>query len=330
MLSKLLIAIVGIFSFTSAGILTYTYLKSVAEPVKITQTKEEIPVTKKEAEKVSITTPIQKKQITKTPVTVPAKTKVATTTEKSLSEKTIVAPGPLRAMVSDLSPSSSALSVKGIIYHTNIARQQNGNLPGLFENSLLNKDAQMKVDDMFAKQYFEHVSPLGVGPADLARDVGYEYVVVGENLALGDFSDDNAVVTAWMNSPGHRANILKPQYQEIGVAIGKGMYEGRMTWLAVQSFGMPLSSCPATDLALKAKIDSNSIAIASLRSQLDIKKAQIDTTSTSDPNYNVFVNEFNAIVPNYNNLVEINRGDVATYNASVQAFNACISKATAI
>lgn len=329
MLGKLLIIIVGILSFTSAGILTYTYLKSVAEPVKITQTKEGVPVTKKEAQKVATTTPIQKKQIAKTQVTVPVKTKVATTTEKSVSEKTIVAPGPLRAMVSDLSPSTSALSVKGIIYHTNIARQQNGNLPGLFENSLLNKDAQMKVDDMFAKQYFEHVSPIGVGPADLARAVGYEYVVVGENLALGDFSDDNAVVTAWMNSPGHRANILKPQYQEIGVAVGKGMYEGRMTWLAVQSFGMPLSSCPTTDTALKSKIDSNSIAINNLKSQLDAKKAQIDATSPFDPNYNVYVNEFNAIVPNYNNLVEANRIDVASYNAGVQAFNVCIATATA-
>lgn len=239
------------------------------------------------------------------------------------AQSNVVAPGPLRSTTT-VPTNPSDLTIAGVVVYTNEARAQNGGLPALKENFTLDRDAQMKLDDMFAKQYFEHVSPTGVGPADLAKIVGYSYVVVGENLALGNFGSDQGVVTAWMNSPGHRANILNTHYQEIGVAVGKGMFDGRETWLAVQSFGMPLSSCPSIDANLKSQIELNNTVIANLRAELDAKKAQIDATSTYDPNYNVYVNEFNAIVPQYNGLVEANRTNVSTYNAQVQAFNACI------
>ena len=178
---------------------------------------------------------------------------------------------------------------------------------------------------MFAKQYFAHVSPTGIGPGDLAKQVSYAYVIVGENLALGDFGSDEKLVDAWMNSPGHRANILNRYYQEIGVAVGKGIYEGRETWLAVQSFGMPLSACPSINAQIKMQIDSNNIQIANLRSQLDAKKAQIDSTPTSDPNYNTYVSEFNALVSEYNNIVVSNKALILTYNAEVQAYNNCVN-----
>ena len=322
MFGQLLMVLAGILALIGAGALSYTYLEQTVGPREKSQVQETpVVVVKKEVAKTATNTTqvVQKKVVVKTPV----KTNGSLVPKTAVVEKTVVAPGPLRAVVQ--TPSSAGLTVSGVINYTNTARAENGGLSALVENYTLNRDAQMKVDDMFAKQYFEHVSPTGVGPADLAQAVGYAYVVVGENLALGDFNGDAGVVTAWMNSPGHRANILKPQYKEIGVAVGKGMYEGRMTWLAVQSFGMPLSSCPSTDQALKAQIDANSATIASLRTELDAKKAQIDSTSQSDPNYNTYVNEFNAIVPNYNNLVELNRTAVANFNAGVQAFNACIA-----
>jgi uncharacterized protein YkwD len=52
----------------------------------------------------------------------------------------------------------------------------------------------------------------------LAKKVNYEYVVVGENLAEGDFTSDADLVKGWMDSPGHRANILNTKYEEIGIA----------------------------------------------------------------------------------------------------------------
>lgn len=316
MFGQLLMILAGIFALIGAGAFSYTYLEQTVVPQEVAHVQEAPAVVKKEATKSA--TPAQT-----TPKKVVAKTNGSLVPKTAVVEKTVVAPGPLRAVAQ--APTTSALTIRGVIERTNTARAENGNLPALTENSTLDRDAQMKVDDMFAKQYFEHVSPSGVGPADLAQAVGYAYVVVGENLALGDFGSDQGVVTAWMNSPGHRANILNAHYQEIGVAVGKGMYEGRETWLAVQSFGMPLSACPAIDSALKAQIDANNITIASLRAQLDAKKAQLDATPQSDPNYNTYVNEFNAIVPQYNSLIETNRALVATYNAGVQAFNACIA-----
>ena len=334
MLASLIKILAGILALIGAGALSYTYLGETFAPREIVQ---EMPVVAKKEQssprpsrETAVSTSTQatvKKVVPKT--TTATATATATATNGSLVpktavvEKSVVAPGPLRAITQ--TTNATDLTARGIIERTNIERAQNGALPALTENTLLNRDAQMKVDDMFAKQYFEHVSPTDVGPSDLAQAVGYAYVTVGENLALGDFAGDTGVVTAWMNSPGHRANILNTHYMEIGVAVGKGMYEGHMTWLAVQSFGLPLSACPATDQTLKAQIDSSSATIASLRSQLDAKKAQLDATSQHDPNYITYANEYNALVPQYNSLVEANRVAVATYNAGVQAFNACIS-----
>ena len=78
---------------------------------------------------------------------------------------------------------------------------------------------------------------------------------------------------------------------------------------------------------LKNKITENNVTIAGLKAGLDAKKAQIEATPTSNPNYNVYVNEHNALIPEYNNLVETNRFNVTTYNGGVQAFNACIGAA---
>jgi len=329
MVQQLLMILGGILALISAGTLSYSYLSQTMGPreVPVSTTTNSIPSV---AKKVATTTPVktvQKSVANTTPKATPV-TSTNVVPETVAVKQAVVAPGPLRAEALPVSaPASKDLSLHGVIQYTNIARAENGSLPPLVENSTLDLDAQIKLNDMFAKQYFEHVSPSGIGPADLAQAVGYAYVVVGENLALGDFGGDQGVVTAWMNSPGHRANILNAHYQEIGVAVGKGMYEGHNTWLAVQSFGMPLSACPAINAALKVTIDANNTTIASYKAQLEAKKAQIDATSTSDPSYNTFVNEFNALIPEYNNLIEVNRANVASYNLGVQTFNACIAAA---
>lgn len=325
MFSQFLMILAGLLALIGSGVFSYISLEHTVGPretAQVTQSNSKKEITKP----ATSTQAAQKKAATKTisptkVVDIPA--------PKAIIVKTaVVTPGPLRVSVPKTS-NPSDLSLRGVIEYTNAARAQNGGLPALTENSLLDQDAQMKVNDMFTKQYFKHVSPTGVGPADLAKVIGYEYVIVGENLALGDFDSDPGVVTAWMNSPGHRANILNNHYQEIGVAVGRGMIEGRMQWLAVQSFGMPLSACPAISTALKAQIDVNNTEIARLRGVLDAKKAQVDATAPTDPNYNIYAGEFNTIVPQYNNLIESNRVSVASYNAGVQAFNDCVSVAGA-
>lgn len=306
--------VVGILAFFGAGLFSYVSLERTIGPRTPVEAPSVIPLQKV----------VTKKTTTKATV-------AQSSTIKKTSPTTVSAPGPLRVTTKTTSTTtpSATLSVTGVIAFTNDARAQNGGLPALTENQTLDQDAQKKVADMFAKQYFEHVSPSGVGPAELATAVGYAYVLVGENLALGNFSSDQDLVTAWMNSPGHRANILNSHYQEIGVAVGKGLYEGRETWLAVQSFGMPRSACPLIDDKLRVQIDANNVAILALRAQLDAKKAQIDTTPTTDSSYNTYVNEFNALVPQYNSIVETNRVDVANYNGQVRAFNDCAAVASA-
>jgi hypothetical protein len=180
---------------------------------------------------------------------------------------------------------------------------------------------------MFAKQYFEHISPEGVGPADLATKYGYEYIVSGENLAMGNFKDDAALVEAWMNSPGHRANILNDKYLNIGVAVGRGTFEGKTVWLAVQEFGRPLSACPSVDANLKD-------AIAVLEKEIKFEEVELKALkqgmADSEPHtreeydeYNKKVEEYNAKVRLYNSKVETVKQLIEKYNTQVKEFNEC-------
>lgn len=233
--------------------------------------------------------------------------------------------GALRS--SDNAPDAFLTRV-GTIFFTNMARQDNGGLPALTENTKLDQDAEAKLKDMFARQYFEHVSPDGKGPSDQAKAAGYQYVVIGENLALGNFKNDQALVDAWMNSPGHRANILNTKYLEIGVAVGQGEFEGHQTWLAVQEFGRPASACPAIDANLKASIDSLKSDVDAITPQLQSLKQQMDSSPQPQnqqqaDDYNKLVAQYNALVNIYNNKVDQLKQDTAQYNAQVQAFNAC-------
>ncbi len=329
MFSNIIKTILTIVVFLSIGFFSYTYLEnSRSTPSAV--------LPKTATTSVSINT--QKSSSTKTIQTAPVVTKIKTPTKTSgaladtvtKTEATVVAPGPLRvAQSSGVVSSSQTLTKEGVLLYTNAARAQNGALPALAYNTTLERSAQLKLADMFSKQYFEHVSPTGVGPADLAKTVGYAYVVVGENLALGNFENNAKLVDAWMASPGHRANILNMHYQEIGIAVGKGMYEGRETWLAVQSFGKPLSSCPTINTTTKITIDSNNSQIALLKVELEAKKAILESTPSHNPSYNVVVGEYNTLVPIYNALVEATRILIAQYNAEVQAFNACIATASA-
>lgn len=108
-------------------------------------------------------------------------------------------------------------------------------------NPLLERAAQEKADDMAAKSYFAHVSPDGKTPWYWLDRVGYNFSSAGENLAV-NFFDSTDIENAWMNSPGHRENILNPKYTEIGIATARGMYQGKETVYVVQFFGNPAAT----------------------------------------------------------------------------------------
>jgi uncharacterized protein YkwD len=221
-----------------------------------------------------------------------------------------------------LSVENSALSISGIISFTNNERTKK-QLPGLRNNRALNASAEKKLEDMFAKQYFEHQSPTGISVADLVRNEDYQYIVVGENLALGNFGGDQQVVTAWMNSPGHKANIMDPRFQEIGVAVGKGLYKGKEQWIAVQHFAKPLSSCPGPNSELKEKISAHTADLAGREKTLSDLKKEIDSSTANDDAYRANVERYNNLVGEYNTHLESLKDEISRYNEQVRSFNSC-------
>ncbi|MEK7109692.1 MAG: CAP domain-containing protein, partial [Patescibacteria group bacterium] len=133
------------------------------------------------------------------------------------------------------------ISIDKLYQLTNEQRQKN-NLPSLVLNSALSLAAQKKAENMFTENYWSHYSPDGKTPWDFILGAGYKYEYAGENLAK-NFLFSNGVVDAWMNSTaGHRENILKREYTEVGYAIVNGILNGEQTTLVVQEFGKPMTS----------------------------------------------------------------------------------------
>lgn len=123
---------------------------------------------------------------------------------------------------------------------TNESRLENAYLQ-LTVDPTLTAAAQLKADHMAEHGYFAHVSPDGITPWHWFLEAGYQFIAAGENLAV-NFSDSEDVVDAWMESPGHRANILNGDFTEIGIATARGEYKGRETVFVVQLFGRPAES----------------------------------------------------------------------------------------
>ncbi len=236
--------------------------------------------------------------------------------------KQILTPPPLRA---EKEAQKALLTQEGVIAYTNAERAKNG-LPALKESLKLDASAQAKVLDMFKNQYFAHDSPTGRGVGDLAESAGYDFLIIGENLALGNFENDQSLVQAWMDSPGHRANILNVNYQEIGVSVLKGTFEGKTTWLAVQHFAKPLSACPQPDAVLKKEIGTNQVELAEIQNTLESLRAELQTMSRQDrESYNQKVEQYNNLVSQYNNLSGEIKNSIAIYNTQAGAFNSCAS-----
>lgn len=236
------------------------------------------------------------------------------------------APLPLKLTKRIASPESVVgLTIDGVIKWTNIERSQNNGLPPLLENNVLDRIATLRAKDMFDKQYFAHFSPNGEGAESVAKLEGYEYLSIGENLALGDFENDEKVVEAWMNSPGHRANILGAHYAEIGVATQKRFFEGRETWIAVQIFGRPMSACPTPDNNLKVNIESLNAQLISLESNLETRRTEIQNMLRDDPQYNEKINEYNSMINQYNSALTKAKTMAKQYNDGVANFNKCVA-----
>ena len=125
-----------------------------------------------------------------------------------------------------------------IIRLTNDLRQKQ-DLPVLIKNERLAASALAKANDMAINGYFGHADKNGNRMSYWMTASGYNYLRAGENLAKG-FTNPADVLKAWINSPTHYANLINPNYQEIGIGIAQGYIDGRFTTFAVQHFGEPM------------------------------------------------------------------------------------------
>jgi uncharacterized protein YkwD len=121
-----------------------------------------------------------------------------------------------------------------MLARVNVARQTTA-YP-LRQNAQLDLAAQRHAEDMLARHFFAHENPEGETVRERARAAGYSWRVIGENIAEGQLSVDDVMET-WMQSPGHRRNILDRDFKELGVGLALGKSDGAWRVVWVQTFG---------------------------------------------------------------------------------------------
>ena len=122
-----------------------------------------------------------------------------------------------------------------VVRLVNVERSKQGLQP-LTINWEVARVARYKSQDMINKNYFSHTSPTYGSPFNMMESFGIRFSAAGENIAYGQRTPQE-VMTAWMNSPGHRSNILNPTYQQIGVGAAK---KSNGLWYWTQMFIKPM------------------------------------------------------------------------------------------
>jgi len=197
----------------------------------------------------------------------------------------------------------------------NQTRQSLGLTP-LTVNEKLNQAAKLKAENMVQNNYFDHTSPTGITPWFWFRQVGYSYKYAGENLAIGFFESED-VYKAWLNSPSHRANIVNPNYTEIGTAV-LTRFDGNNTIVVVQVFGAQL---PVKQVTIKTTEETivppatkiNSITKTTGQSSI-VNSGEVLSQTTISPSFtelkeksgnnNLFSRLINSILYNYNEWIQ--------------------------
>ncbi|MBU3147006.1 CAP domain-containing protein, partial [Clostridium sp. CF012] len=225
---RALILTLGILATTGIGSTVYAQDCSTVkqgnsvESIQALCAKSGIAVPKGVAAKAQATTPCKAKPIKEAP-TKTAPVKAATT--KATPAKTTAT----KATTTPTASTSTANSKleKEVVTLVNQERSKQGLAP-LTDNVKLSNVARTKSEDMIAKNYFDHTSPTYGSPFDMMKQFGITYKAAGENIAMGQ-QTASSVMTSWMNSPGHKANILSKNFTDIGVGVAKDK-SGAIYW----------------------------------------------------------------------------------------------------
>ena len=191
--------------------------------------------------------------------------------------------GIIRHAVPNILGYATSITVEQTLALVNKKRAETGLSP-LQLSFELSTAATQKAADMFTKDYWAHVSPTGATPWQFINGAGYQYTYAGENLAKSfDTSED--VVEAWMNSPSHRANLLKPEYTDIGLAVMNGKLRGEETTLVVQEFGAKIASSQPAQ-SKEPSVKSAPVVPDSHPANLQAVKSESTLPATSFPRFN--------------------------------------------
>lgn len=170
--------------------------------------------------KPTVTKPVAKQPVVSKPTAAkPAATQQVVS--KPVATKPAVTNEPIKNSTIKDSSSNTTVSSSNLNYEqkvvslVNIERQKNGLSPLTLDSKISNV-ARTKSKDMASNNYFAHQSPTYGSAGDMLKKSGINWSAWGENIASGQRTPE-AVVTAWMNSEGHRANILSSNFSKIGV-----------------------------------------------------------------------------------------------------------------
>lgn len=224
----------------------------------------------------------------------------------------------------------TALNAKNITYFINIERTKRG-LKALKTNSKLTQSARAKAADMIIYNYFAHESP-GDNQKTISYFIdkqSYDFIRASENLAKGEFSTADEVVTAWMKSPDHAANILFPDYRDTGVSVQiKTNKNGESDIFIVQHFGIPKNTCPSISAEIIQSLQSIQSQAVETKQKADVLKKQIDNDQTklSENDLDELIGVYNTTIRLYNSLAEKFTLITAEYNKAAEIYNNCILK----
>ncbi|EJQ09222.1 serine protease [Bacillus cereus] len=181
----------------------------------------EQPTAKPETQKPAVQKPVEQKPVEQKPAEEVQKPEAQKPAENNNTQK------PAEQKPAEQKPAEEAKSLsefeQRVVELTNAERTKQG-LPALQIDTELSKVARIKSEDMQKNNYFDHNSPTYGSPFDMMKKFGISYKSAGENIAQGQRTPEE-VVQAWMNSAGHRANILNSGFTHIGVGyVESGNY----------------------------------------------------------------------------------------------------------
>lgn len=190
------------------------------------------------------------------------------------------------------------------LYRMHNEQRDKRNLNQLTINPLLINSATAKAEAMLKANCWSHYCPDGKSPWDFFDAEGYTYIYAGENLAEG-FSDNEAVMAAWMDSPTHRDNILNTKFTEFGIGFAHGDYQGmKNNTVIVVHFGNRFDSINAIEQVINSNNDNSNVIITQPNEGASFKNNNFTIAGEVQNGYNVDINVNNE----YLGSADVNNG----------------------